>query len=358
MTDKNLIFLISLPRSGSTLTQKIISAHKDVYTRSEHWIMINPLYALKNEGTKAEYNKKWEYGATQDFISHLPGGGKNRYSEHLRNMYLSMYNDYLTENTKTYFLDKAPRYYLIINELQEVFPNAKFILLVRNPLGVLSSIISTWTKSDWYKVKNFRVDLTKGVDIITDELLDKRDNIFIMRYEEMLADPSRIFQKCFDYLNLDFSESYIRNYAKSTEEKWLRGDQKGIYEKNGIDTSNSLKWIEHLNDPQHWRVLYDYLQTIGREKFNAIGYDFDDYEQLLMDHMPLANMEEISKSTLSLADILMSKAEKKEKIITGMQSEIESLKEKNRLLEKKFDSIGKGILHRPVQVITKLFKDI
>lgn len=58
MTDKNLIFLISLPRSGSTLTQKILGAHSAIYTRSEPWIMLNPLYSLKQEGIDAIYNKQ------------------------------------------------------------------------------------------------------------------------------------------------------------------------------------------------------------------------------------------------------------------------------------------------------------
>ena len=76
MTDKNLIFLISQPRSGSTLTQKIIGSHKDIYTRSEPWIMLHPLYSLKEEGINAEYNKGQEYPATQDFINNLPNGRK------------------------------------------------------------------------------------------------------------------------------------------------------------------------------------------------------------------------------------------------------------------------------------------
>jgi len=55
---KNLIFLISQPRSGSTLLQKILNTHSQIISASEPWIMLNPVYALRSSGIKAEYNSK------------------------------------------------------------------------------------------------------------------------------------------------------------------------------------------------------------------------------------------------------------------------------------------------------------
>lgn len=43
----NLGFLVSLPRSGSTLLQRIVSNHPDIHTVAEPWFMLHPLYALK-----------------------------------------------------------------------------------------------------------------------------------------------------------------------------------------------------------------------------------------------------------------------------------------------------------------------
>ena len=55
-SQKNLIFLISQPRAGSTLTQRILGSHQDIHTISEPWIMLHPFYALRDKGCQMEYS--------------------------------------------------------------------------------------------------------------------------------------------------------------------------------------------------------------------------------------------------------------------------------------------------------------
>lgn len=54
MSDSNLIFLISQPRSGSTLLQKLIATSNQIDTLQEPWLMLHPLYALKDHGNQYE----------------------------------------------------------------------------------------------------------------------------------------------------------------------------------------------------------------------------------------------------------------------------------------------------------------
>jgi len=51
---ENMIFLISQPRAGSTLSQRMLGSHPDIYTVSEPWLMLHPLYPLRSEGHQAE----------------------------------------------------------------------------------------------------------------------------------------------------------------------------------------------------------------------------------------------------------------------------------------------------------------
>ena len=41
---ENLIFIISQPRSGSTLLQRMLSGNKDIKASAETWLMLHPLY--------------------------------------------------------------------------------------------------------------------------------------------------------------------------------------------------------------------------------------------------------------------------------------------------------------------------
>jgi rhamnosyltransferase len=86
MTGHQLIFMISLPRSGSTMLQKILGSHTDIYTRSEPWLMLHPLHMLKSNGIEACYDAQLAKNGVQDFINNLPENGEKFY-------YKKMYGD-------------------------------------------------------------------------------------------------------------------------------------------------------------------------------------------------------------------------------------------------------------------------
>ena len=140
----NMIFVISQPRAGSTLLQRILAAHPAVFSVAEPWLMLHPVYALKRGGVNAEYESSLARQGLDDFLSLFPEG-EDVYIEALRGMASALYGRALTVEGKQYFLDKTPRYYLIIKELYRIFPQAKFVCLLRNPLAVLASILETWT---------------------------------------------------------------------------------------------------------------------------------------------------------------------------------------------------------------------
>ena len=65
---ENLIFLISQPRAGSTLLQRILAAHSQVHSVSEPWLMLHPVYALRPSGITAEYNEELARIALRDYL--------------------------------------------------------------------------------------------------------------------------------------------------------------------------------------------------------------------------------------------------------------------------------------------------
>lgn len=301
MSESDLVFLLSQPRSGSTLTQKILGAHSEIYTRSETWMMFPPAYTLKNSGMEAEYNANLQYLASRDFILNLPDGGMERYISGLKSFYLDMYGAYAAENVKRFFLDKTPRYYLIYDQLKTMFSEAKYLLLLRNPLAVLSSMIAK--KSDLSDLYKNRVDLFSGPDRLIDIISES--NCFVFAYEQMLENPTITFESVCDYLKIPFEAAMIENFLVHGEE-WPYGD-KNIYVKKGIDCSTAYQWIDRLKDPQYWRLLYDYLQFIGEERMAMLGYNFEENLAILDEHMPVPSIEKIVDETRGLMEVLHRK---------------------------------------------------
>ena len=56
---ENLILMISPPRAGSTMLQRILGSHSDIHTVSEPWLVLHPLYALRPEGIRQNTKSIW-----------------------------------------------------------------------------------------------------------------------------------------------------------------------------------------------------------------------------------------------------------------------------------------------------------
>ena len=68
LKSNNIIFLLSLPRSGSTLLQRLISAHEDISSTSECWFLLPLIYMKKRYGTFSEYGSFEAYKSIEDYI--------------------------------------------------------------------------------------------------------------------------------------------------------------------------------------------------------------------------------------------------------------------------------------------------
>jgi hypothetical protein len=121
------IFLFSLPRSGSTLTQRILATHHAVETVSEPWILLPFLYSRVREGVYAEYGHRVAFEAIEDFCSELPGGSE-AYLGEIKELALRLYRLRAKAGTQ-YFLDKTPRYHVISAEIVRLFDDARFVFL-------------------------------------------------------------------------------------------------------------------------------------------------------------------------------------------------------------------------------------
>ncbi|KKD38827.1 MAG: sulfotransferase [Limnoraphis robusta] len=278
-SQKNLIFLISQPRAGSTLTQRILGSHREIYTVSEPWIMLHPLYALRRDGHQAEYSVQNSQKALDNFLNLHPEG-EDAYFQAVRQMSLNLYEGLLRGSDKKYFLDKTPRYYYILPELYKTFPDAKYILLIRNPLAVLCSIFNTFVQEDWWKIQYYQDDLLKAPGLIAQALLNFQGNSIVLRYENLLSNPEEEIQKVCSFLNVSFNAEII-SYGKSFSEKWQFGDQSLIHQETKPSSDQINRWQEDLQNPIFWQSADNYLEFLGEDLLRSLGYSYTELKDLL-----------------------------------------------------------------------------
>jgi hypothetical protein len=292
-TGKNLIFLISQPRAGSTLTQAILGSHPDIYTVSEPWLMLHPIYALRPENYQVEYNAKLANVGLQEFLNILPDG-EETYFEGIRIMYSYLYETALNTSGKPYFLDKTPRYYHIIPELYKIFPDAHYIILLRNPLAVLCSIINTWVNGKWDKLKLYKNDLLSAPNLLLQGIQHLQEKCIVLHYEKLLENPEAEISQLCQKLELEFIPSMI-NYGEQNHPQWRFGDPKNLYENTKPNSQHSDHWKHSLKDAQTWQVVNDYLAILGEETITQMGYSYEELQEIIQTYCP---------STLSLKELL------------------------------------------------------
>lgn len=264
------LFIFSLPRSGSTLLQRILSISQSISTASEPWILLPCIYALKTDGVYSEYWHKQSVRAIRDFYEGFPNG-RYDYSDELHKFIINLYKKRSNPDS-VYFLDKTPRYHLISDEIINLFPEGKFIILWRNPLAVASSIINSWYQGKW-KLSKYNIDLYEGLSRLTETCSEHKSKILTIQYEQLIQDPSAEITRICKYLNIDFDYHMISSFNKIYFTGQM-GDRTGTKKYQSLNSSSLDSWKTVYGNffRKHWAKKY--LKWIGDERLAMMGYDY------------------------------------------------------------------------------------
>jgi len=232
--------------------------------------MLPMIYSLRSEGSFTEYNHESSNLAIQDFINQLPDGTNSYYKE--LSQFINKLYQLNCHNNEKYFLDKTPRYSLIANDLKKIFPDAKFIVLWRNPLSILSSRFHSYGNK--WRIYNYKVDLFKGLNSLIDFHQQNKENICTINYENFIKQPDKELSKIFKYLDLSTNEAYDIETGSSNLTGRM-GDKTGISDYKTISSDPIEKWKKTICNPLRKRWLTNYVKWIGVEKFEVLGYDYN-----------------------------------------------------------------------------------
>lgn len=282
------IHLLSLPRSGSTLLQRLIAAHPDVETASEPNVFLYPALALMQGRVRSLADTDDYLTAIHQFGQLLPGGERDFWLE-LGLLARRLYALSATSPSK-YFLDKSPYYSYIANTLFMSFEQAKFVFLWRHPLSVASSILN-------YPVPGGDVGrwtlyqtpiIFDGLAGLIDAYTSNKGRAYALRYEDLVKDTDAVMADLLEYLDLPdtfdlraaFSNVHLQGTlgdpnAKKEEYQAVRGDLTETW-KSTFCNQLRKRWARY------------YLSWIGEERLAIMGYDL---------HEILAELDAIPLST-------------------------------------------------------------
>jgi hypothetical protein len=179
----------------------------------------------------------------------------------------------LAKNNEKYVLDKTPRYYLIIKEIVNIYPNAKFIFLFRNPLAVAASIIESFNGNRLGDYRH-RIDLYLGPRMLAEGYSHIKNRSLVVHYEKLVREPSSTLQKVCAYLEIPFHTDLLAKFSDVPVGKL--GDQFGSKRFASLNPDRIENWRRVFSTSYRKKFLLNYLNDIGEYPVDVFGYDYDE----------------------------------------------------------------------------------
>lgn len=273
--EERLLFVVSPPRSGSTLLQRMIGSHSQVHTHPEPHL-ITPLAYLGYHGTvdKAPFDHINSAEAIKLFVSHLPNGERD-YLDALRAYVDVMYGRMLEPTGKRFFMDKTPAYALVMPFLAQLLPTAKYVVLTRHPLAIFSSFANSFFDGDWERAHEFNPLVERYVPAIGKFLRERPVPLSHVKYEELVASPEGHLERVFAYLGVE-NEPEAVNYGERFKAEKGPGDPITVNQHQRPVTDSLHKWaVELRGDDRKRRLAEQMIERVSDEDLEIWGWPRD-----------------------------------------------------------------------------------
>ena len=243
--EKTPIFVLGLPRTGTTLTERILASHSGVESIGETKYLESIMRTLSGIPSVEKMTPDMiEALAPMDATSIAMG-------------YLDAVNYLLGD--KKLFIEKLPYNFLYIGFIIKAFPNAKIVRLKRNPMDSCFAIYKqpfTWA----YKF-SYNLDDLGRYFVAHDRLFDHwraliGDQLIEVEYEALVNDSENQTRALLDRLGLDFEEACL-NFDQN---KTATTTASSVQVREKIHSRSVLRWkrFEKQLNP-----LRDYLDAAG-----------------------------------------------------------------------------------------------
>lgn len=240
--DADPIFILGMPRAGSTLLEQILSSHSQVEGTMELPDVISvtkDLYRRQSDASSSTYYP-------------MLGAMSAEQSDAYARRYLD--NTRIQRRTDApYFIDKMPNNYAHVALIQLMLPNAKIIDARRHPLACCFSNF----KQHFARGQNFSYSLEDMGRYYRDyvELMAHFDAVLPGRicrvhYENMVQDTESEVRRVLAYCGLPFEEGCLRFFENERPVRTASSEQvrQPIY-KEGVDHWRHYEtWLGPLKD--------------------------------------------------------------------------------------------------------------
>lgn len=238
-SDQKMIFIIGMPRSGTTLIEQILSSHEKIYGAGEleflteiinEKIFNNNLSDIPKKFTKSEFSIFNEI--------------QYEYLNNIKNF----------KKKSEYIIDKAPLNFRWVGFLNFIFPNSKIIHCKRNGMDIcwsnFKNYFSSRTVAYSYNQKTLGKYYNLYIDLMNYWNHKFPKKIFNISYENLIENKDAEIKKLIKFCELDWDPNCLKFHQnkKSVSTASLAQVRQPIYKSSIKSWENFSKYLTELSE--------------------------------------------------------------------------------------------------------------
>lgn len=264
-SESDPIFIVGMNGSGTTLLLDLLNNHPNIYGFNFE-TKILPYYIsytkkrskLNNEKLHIELYEK----ISQEYVFKCANNGsavplpndKDEIPRSLSEIINRIFMYFTLKEKKVRWCEKTPAHAIHMQELGKIFPNAKFIHLIRDGRSCAASMHRRWKHSPniaIYRWKHMIKEAQKQSKYINS------NNYMEIRYENLTSDPEKWMRHICRFIGEPFDNSVLYCERNRT---FTGSSAKTIVNK-------APKWVNYFNE--HQKIQ---LEKIAGEMLARLGY--------------------------------------------------------------------------------------
>lgn len=211
------IFIVGMARSGTTLLSEILNAHSQIAASPEthyfrkYWtdeqkstmekrIILTEEFLDGNEFKQFGFSKKQKQEIRAELLAAIRKG--------LPQILDVVLTHYRLKHNKPIWCEKTPVHMLYLPHIAKLFPEAKFIFLVRDPRDICLSLKKVPFNAGstvsiarrWKRYARLSVSYQRQY----------QGKLLVVKYEDLIRQPERQIMKICQFLNIDYQSDMLK----------------------------------------------------------------------------------------------------------------------------------------------------
>lgn len=278
------IFVVGMPRSGTTLVSSLLSAHSRITISPEtHFLVLSQGFGDVDLSRRDGFERFWKAWSGSERFGHL---GIDAHSLRKRiqadgaitakRIFNECMEAYADDVGKPRWGEKTPYHFYYIGTLLEWYPDCTVILVIRDPRAVVAS----HRKTPWGSNTPICRIVREWMRSIEEYGKWERDpRVHLLRYEELVGDPEGVSQGICRRVHEQYEPRMLEDRSRCMgrvkgREGWQR-DQ--LIRSQGAITEGSIeRWKTELSPAQ-----IRFIDSVTRRYRARFGYVDSGNSQLL-----------------------------------------------------------------------------